>query len=326
MSSTVQITTGSRLHFGPLAVGATAGRAFGGIGLMIEQPRLVLRATESERDRIEADPDSREVIARTLTAVRARLGTLAPAGLAIELAESIPRHFGLGSGTQLALAAAQAVLGSRVTPAVPLADASGRGARSAIGVHGYESGGFLVDAGKRDAARLGTLATQVSFPSDWPILLWMPDVPAGLSGEAERTAFARMAPMSESLTDRLCGLVVREMLPAIADRHWGEFSDGLRRYGDLVGAHFAAIQGGIWADSACADVAAWLSDRGIRGVAQSSWGPTLAAILPDVATAARLRSDWPFPAGRLVITRAKNRGAEVLTLTPNPGRTTPAGR
>lgn len=312
MSTAIQITTGCRLHFGPLAVGATTGRAFGGLGLMLDEPGIRLTAMPGEQDRYAGSAEHAECVSEALRGVRERTGSLAAAGLEVTLHSAIPRHLGLGSGTQLALATAQAALGPTLVPAVRLARYAGRGARSAIGIHGFEQGGLLVDAGKRAADAVGTLAARVAFPSDWPILLWTPRDGRGLSGADERRAFNRLAPMPASLTDRLCGFVLRELLPSLGDRVWEEFCGGLREYGRLVGEYFAPIQGGLWADAHAPQIVDWLRRRGVMGVAQSSWGPTLAAVLPEQSVAEDLVRQWPFDRGEVQLTQARNHGAEVV--------------
>ena len=49
------VTTGARLHFGPLAVAAPAGGKFGGVGVMIATPRIVLAACHAEFDDVCGD-------------------------------------------------------------------------------------------------------------------------------------------------------------------------------------------------------------------------------------------------------------------------------
>ena len=284
---------------------------------MLDQPGYEIVAAPAATDRVHAPDGYRERVCRTLARVRESVGAPAAEPVSLELQKVIPRHMGLGSGTQLALAVAQSVLGASVTPALELAEHAGRGARSAVGVHGFESGGFLVDAGKRSAETLGTVAVRVGFPSEWRILLWMPDGRRGLSGEQERKAFATMPAMRPALSDRLCALVLREMLPALNERDFGGFSRGLRSYGDMVGDFFAPVQGGPWTDPQGSAVADWLSERGLEGFAQSSWGPAVAAFAPDADTAEELIRDWPFDAGRTLVARARNCGAVVVT-RPSP--------
>ncbi len=48
----VTVTAPSRLHFGLFSVGDIVARKFGGIGLMIDQPRTVVTAVPSEALRV----------------------------------------------------------------------------------------------------------------------------------------------------------------------------------------------------------------------------------------------------------------------------------
>lgn len=317
MSGAVEVITGSRLHFGPLAVGEAAGRSFGGFGLMIDQPGFHILGSPAPRDRYLGPPEFQEKVALTLQRLRESTSRT-PAGITIEVSSNVALHCGLGGGTQLALAAAQAALGPTAVPAIELARWTGRGARSAIGIHGYELGGLVVDGGKRPGSSLGALAVQRLFPSDWPILLWSPRDTAGLSGIEERAAFSRLNPMPAALTDRLCGLVLREILPSLSEHDCEGVSNGLRAYGDLVGGHFAPVQGGVFADPRAPAVVDWLTREGVRGVAQSSWGPTLAALAPSRDVAEDLLRRQPFRESDWSLTTVRNRGAELRPVREEP--------
>jgi beta-ribofuranosylaminobenzene 5'-phosphate synthase len=313
-SPVVQVTTGARLHFGPLAVGELAGRRFGGIGLMVDEPQLTVAAQQINRPRADHISAEGEVADR----LRDLLGRLRDTGaisrsvsVAIAVRGEFSLHSGFGTGTQLALAVAQAIAGGVPISAETLAEWTGRGARSAIGVHGFLTGGFLVDAGKLPHESLGRIVARVDFPREWPILLWTPNTGPLISGDAERSAFHQMAPTPREVTDRLCGIVLRDLLPALADHDWETFSRSLADYGELVGRQFAHIQGGVFSTESARRAADWLQSQGVSGVAQTSWGPTIAAVLPSTDEAERLMSAWPDRDGRLRLTSARNRGAEI---------------
>ncbi len=305
----IEITTGSRLHFGPLAAGQMSGRWFGGIGLMVQEPALELCVQSDSRDQYSGPAELEGRVRELLQRLRRSVPDGVPGGVSVRIARSIPLHQGFGGGTQLALALAQAVLGERPVSPEQLARWTARGGRSAIGVHGFSRGGWLVDAGKPAGRDLGTLIVREEFPAEWPIVLWSRRGRKGLSGAAERAALERLPPMPASLTDRLAGIVLRELLPALKERAVLDFSRSLRAYGELVGRFFAPVQGGTYADPQAEEVVCWLERQGIVGVAQSSWGPTLVAILPEEAAAAAVARDWPFTDGVLRITRARNVGA-----------------
>src|SRR5437879_1301378 len=96
----IRVTTGSRLHFGLIGLGADAPRRFGGAGLMVDSPGLALHV-EPAADWTASGPHAD----RALTCARqfaAGVGIDRPQRLTIEQAP--PEHVGLGTGTQLGLA------------------------------------------------------------------------------------------------------------------------------------------------------------------------------------------------------------------------------
>lgn len=292
---TAEVITGSRLHFGPLSVAAPAGGKFGGVGLMIEAPRISMNASVSTENSIRGEP----AVVRRVNAFLQQIRQAAPEidwpPFDITVSESIPSHCGFGSGTQLGLAVARvtSILCEETAPSLAtLARRVGRGFRSAIGLYGFDRGGFLVDGGRVDAACLGTLVARVDFPSDWRFVLAAPRATAGLSGEAEQSAFAHQPPMPVGLTAELCRIVLMDWLPAVIEANFDRCSEALSAFGNAVGNFFAHAQGGTFAHPRMADWAGRIQQRGIRGVAQTSWGPTLAAFCPNQATADELQRDF----------------------------------
>lgn len=312
------ITTGARLHFGPLSVRPQRGRHFGGVGLMIDRPRFVARFSPAERDALDAG----SAAAQVLEFVR-RCRETAPAErrapqCLIELREQVPEHAGFGSGTQLGLAVARGLtfLGGEVDLApIELARRVGRAARSAIGTHGFSHGGLIVDAGKRDAADVGALAARVPVPGNWRIVLITPGGAAGLSGQDESAAFDRLPPMHPGTTAELCRLALTELLPALQAGDCDAFGEAVFEYGRLVGDYFAPVQGGVYAHPQMAELVEHLRSHGIRGVGQTSWGPTVFAICPDNSVARnlaeQLSTDPRWRGGRVQLARPLNSGAAV---------------
>jgi len=293
-SPRVAVRTGARLHFGPLASGVTSGRQFGGLGVMVEEPGLEVVLQHSVHDQIIASESWVKRIRSTLERVRNRLPGEQLSGLRIELPKSPYAHCGFGSGTQLALAIAAGicrVTGRSVPPAVELAGWIERGARSALGIHGFDEGGFLLEAGKLPNQPVGCLVVRAEMPHDWRWVLVRPRSEEGISGGEEVSAFGSLPPMSSALTDALCGLAVREIVPAIKEANFELFSQGLWEYGQRVGEYFAPVQGGVFAHSQMRQLAGALRERGVVGIAQTSWGPTLAVIQPHTASATEL-VDW----------------------------------
>jgi beta-ribofuranosylaminobenzene 5'-phosphate synthase len=271
----VTLTTGSRLHFGPLACGGGEGRRFGGVGMMVAAPGYRVRLDRSEKNRVLANPD----LVRRIEEVVARWQADHPqtGSVLVTIESEIPAHQGYGAGTQLALAVADglAVLsGEGRLTRDDLVRYSGRGERSALGVHGYQLGGFLVDAGKRSDEELGALACRVAVPKEWRLILVSRRAAVGLSGESEQRAFAELPPMSSDLSGRLGRIVLTEVLPALTSGDVAHFAAALSEYGSLVGEYFAPVQLRPFADRRLWEVSEQRRWSGKTAMVQTSWGPT----------------------------------------------------
>ena len=276
--SRIVVRTPSRLHFGLLARGPEAPRQFGGVGLMVDAPGLELSA------RPAADWGADGPLAGRVLRVAARVaGQLAQEGPAprpvhFTVHRAPPEHVGLGTGTQLGLGVARILAEAAGRPDAPvaaLAGWSGRGLRSGIGLHGFARGGLVVDGGRRGAEGVPPLLAHLDVPADWSVLLVIPRREPGLHGVDEARAFAELPPIPDPLTDRLCRLVLLGLLPAVAERDLDGFGAALTELQHLVGQTFAPAQGGLYAHPESEAIVAALRAEGLRGVGQSSWGPTL---------------------------------------------------
>jgi len=312
----VTVRTGARLHFGLLTAGSDSGRQFGGLGVMVEQPPCEVIVSAGDVDRVVSEVVWQRRVQTILECCREKLAPHSKVGLQVELRSVPPAHCGFGSGTQVALSVAAgicAALGIDIPRASVLAEITGRGGRSAIGIHGFDEGGLLLEAGILPGESIGCLVSRTEFPSDWRWILLRPRQDAGVSGGDELAAFARLPAMSREMTDRLCGLALRGIVPAAFEARFTEFSEALWDYGHLVGEYFAPVQGGIFAHPLMRQMALLLRDRGEMGIAQTSWGPTLALVQPSADAAADcvawIRQDSVGAKCAVVTTRALNRGA-----------------
>lgn len=317
---TVHVQTGSRLHFGLL--NCVDGR-FGGCGVMVEAPgiQLAVRAARMSMVRGAVDDSIRNRVQRLLHQVSKRLELPRSDGFAVEIERCAPEHSGLGVGTQLSLAVARAVceLAARPADAELLANLAGRGKRSAVGVHGFLHGGFIVDDGKPAPEQLGRLRRRLEFPANWPVLLFDVPLAGRWHGIREEGVFERLqkspaAAVAAQHAVRLSNLLESELTPAIEGQDYNRFAEALHEYNHRAGQCFLNEQAGDYADQALANFIGWLRASGIPAVGQSSWGPTVFAIAQDAETAQRIQHsaadtfDWV--ADRTVTTRARNTGAD----------------
>jgi len=347
MDDMITIRTNSRLHFGLLSLapeGSSWGtrsagailpaRSFGGVGLMVEQPgmELTLAAADSwsasctqagclaERAlSLAQDVAARFQRAESISTLKTCCHTRAcGAPCSIEIRRAVPEHVGLGTGTQLALAIGQGLarLWGLDYDLATLARLTGRGQRSGLGAHGFARGGFLVETGKRPGDILAPLAIRLDFPEAWCVLLIIPHDRQGLHGSPERQAFESIGhAASAASTDALCRLVLLGMVPALQALDADTFGEALYDFNQRVGEAFAAVQGGIYSSSWTARWVDWLRGQGVKGVGQSSWGPTVFAVLADPERAAwlarRLAEEKGGSEDRVITTKACNQGAVI---------------
>src|SRR4051794_8413880 len=246
-----------------LAVAGDGARRFGGLGVAVGRPAVVLEAEPAD----ELTAEGAEAERALQFARRCRDALALPGGAHLRVVEAIPPHVGLGSGTKLALAVAQALaaLHGRTVDAPALARAAGRGARSAVGMWTFALGGLVVEGGVRHGAeRTAPLIMHHAVPDEWRIVLVVPHAEPGLSGVAEMKAFARLAPSAEG-TAAIAQIVLTSLLPALVERDLEEFGGALTRVQQLVGDAFAPVQGGRFHPRAGALVDALLSGGAAGG-------------------------------------------------------------
>ncbi|MDX1964119.1 MAG: hypothetical protein SFX18_13275 [Pirellulales bacterium] len=345
----LDINTPARLHFGLLGFGqgnSPLGRQYGGVGVMLAQPGWRLRMTTAAEWRVTGPQRSRvegvleKIIERWQLLPTEGVQTPGVSGeqhpsknlpvdhadrasrqvrpFAVEVLQALPPHAGLGSGTQLALALALALFhwhGRPIGHLSELVRLAGRGERSAVGSHGFLHGGLIVEPGRLTGETLPPLVRQVPLPPDWHVLLIRPLDLTGTAGDAERAAFARLPPISPTITHALAGLLLLEILPAALSADFVRFGQAVYRYGLLAGECFSPIQGGPYAHERIGQMVQALRGRGVAGVGQSSWGPVIYAWFKSLCAAeewAEALSQDPLCAGcELTVTPPARHGVTV---------------
>ncbi len=287
----IRVVAPSRLHFGLFHVPSpecaeVETRIFGGMGLMVDLPGVVVDVRPSSSWQFEGPLASRA----QQFATRFMLGVPEERRRVFQvLVERAPtEHAGLGTGTQLGLAVGKALAaacGEGELPATELAARVGRGERSAVGVHGFDRGGLLIDAGKRPGEAVSPLMAHVGLPEAWRVVLFMPPVAGPWHGEHERRAFATALAGEARVLRKL---VDEAILPAARAGNLDAFGEAVHEFNRKAGEPFAAAQGGAYATREVEDLIADVRTWGVSGVGQSSWGPTVFAITPDSDNAVSL--------------------------------------
>nr|WP_159839399.1 beta-ribofuranosylaminobenzene 5'-phosphate synthase family protein [Burkholderia sp. 8Y] len=310
----------ARLHLGFIDPNGSLGRAFGSVGLVIEGHGTRITARRAQRTaRIDgaSTQAQHERIKAYLTKLHTALGVTQPVD--IDVHETPRAHTGLGSGTQLALAIGTAF--ARVTghdlPTADIARILGRGARSGIGIHGFDHGGLIVDGGRSTAhtetATLPPLLARQPFPDAWRVLLIDDTSREGLHGDAEKRGLASLAPFPAALAAHLAHLVLMRLLPAVAECEFDIFADAICDMQQTIGDYFAPAQGGVFASPAVARALQAVAAEQKAGIGQTSWGPVGFAFVAGAQQAERALATAQRAAQQaslsFSITTARNRGA-----------------
>jgi beta-RFAP synthase len=315
MPRVIRVSAPSRLHFGLWSLDGGSGRKFGGVGAMVEQPRLKLSIQDAAK--LEAiGPRA----SRSLAAARRWVEFHGQSALhcRIELLESPPEHVGLGSGTQLALAIAAGLNALYDLPEqLPheLALSVGRGLRSAVGTYGFLYGGLILEQGKLEGEPVSPLDFRIDLPEEWRFVLVRHADVTGLAGEDEASAMAALPGVPASVTAELVALARDRLVPAATTGNFPDFATALHDYGRCSGECFAARQGGPYHGPILTQLVEQCRSLGYVGVGQSSWGPTLYVVTPDQDNAQRLANELSAAelGSRLIvtITPPDNRGARI---------------
>jgi beta-RFAP synthase len=285
---------------------------------MIEAPGIRLTATTA------ADWSADGPLADRALEFARRFAATLPAGQGcpqhFRIEQATPEHAGLGTGTQLGLAVARAIAVASGLPgmeAAELARRIGRGARSALGVHGFAQGGFLVEGGKRIQDELAPLVTRLAFPEAWRVIVALPPGLPGVHGNEEALAFAQLydRPAALARTEALCRLVLLGMLPALVERDLDAFGEALHDFNRRAGDVFAGIQRGPYAGLAVTELVQFFRSQGVRGVGQSSWGPAVFAVVGSDELGQELkrraRKQFGLEDSAVWVSRVCDRGATV---------------
>ncbi|RLT12751.1 MAG: hypothetical protein DWI25_08740 [Planctomycetota bacterium] len=320
--TTVEVRTPARLHLGMLSFGVPAVRSFGGVGVMVDRPGVQIRLKRADQF-VARGPLAERTIEFAKRAARA-WNLTEKAACAIEVLATPRAHVGLGSGTQMALAVAAGMRrlfisadgasaeehGSEIHPtdnewlfdtpdALDLAKAVGRGRRSCVGVYGFSRGGLIIEAGRFVAASpvdsgladthdISPMVARVKLPSLWRCVVIVQRDSIGLHGEAEKAAFATLPPVPVEISAELARLALMQLLPAAVEENFVEFCDAVFRYGELAGKPFEQESARLPHAVSTAQLIELLGELGIRGCAQSSWGPAVMACCESLEAAGEL--------------------------------------
>jgi len=313
INQNIVITTTARLHMGFFDLNGESGRRFGSLGLSLNSPSTVIEIAAGNN--VFDDSDLSDYIFKSKQAILKLLDI--HDDVSVRVKEQIPRHSGLGSGTQMALAIGYGIcqLFNRHLSLDEIAFSLGRGLRSGIGIGTFASGGLILDGGRRPQTKLPPIIARHAFPEDWPILLIFDHKHVGVHGQEELKAFKALQNMHLSETQKVSHEVLLKALPALIERDLKSFGDAIAFLQAYTGDYFAPVQGGRYASQDVTQVLNYLAGQGVTCVGQSSWGPTGFAVFESMMQANQylqsLKQQFNYSNLDWKLCCAKNTGASV---------------
>ena len=273
----------ARLHMGFLDLNGSQGRRFGSLGLGLNAPDTLIELTTDQHAFGDVEEPAYVNKSKQLILAHANIKR----DVSIKVHREIPRHFGLGSGTQMALAIGAGLnqlFNLDLTPA-EIAAMTGRGLRSGIGIGTFDRGGVVLDGGRGDGTNVPPIVVQQPFPEAWRILLIFDHSHVGVHGDEELNAFATLQDAELRETQKVNHQILMRALPAIQEGDLSVFGKSIALLQAYTGDYFAPVQGGRYASKQVAQVLNYLTNSGVSCVGQSSWGPTGVAIFENDAIA-----------------------------------------
>ena len=318
----VLIETPSRLHFGLIDMNGEIGRIDGGVGLALQNPHTKIKVRKAEGIHVECEVEP-EIVERLRTAIQNVCNHYHFPGAEVKVTERPLAHVGLGSATQTFLGAAHGIcmLYGTEASSVDLAYLVGRGGTSGIGVASIQTGGFIIDGGhsfRRDenskhgyspssassGMRPPPVLAQHDFP-DWDILVMVP-LGEGASGLREVTLFKVVCPIPLDQVQRMCHIILMQMLPSIIEKDLETFCRSMEDFQEL-GFKIFELRAQT---QLLHDCMKFLKASGGTGVGMSSWGPSVFAFGEDLTSLQEKADKWldDHGGGETVLTKANNTG------------------
>lgn len=301
----------ARLHMGFLDLNGQTGRRFGSLGLGLNAPgTLIELAIGKHVFGKEAEEDYVLSSKQTLLAHANR-----EQDVSIRVHSAIPRHFGLGSGTQMALAIGEGInqLLDLDLSLDEIANITNRGNRSGVGIGTFASGGLVLDGGRGVETKTPPIISHQQFPAEWAIVLIFDHHHVGVHGDQEVNAFANLQDADKQATQVVNHQILMRALPAIQERDLTVFGEAVSALQAYTGDYFAPVQGGRYASKLVTQVLHYLTEEGVCCVGQSSWGPTGFAIFESNEMAEqhlkKLKVTFQDPKLSWMVCKASNVGA-----------------
>jgi len=328
----VRITTPCRIHLSLIDENGYTGRVDGGVGLMLDQPNVVLEVSNNADEfAIECNRYYREsvhVINEKASKIF-KLFHINNKNFHFNLLRYYPSHVGLGSKTQLSLAIGTAIskLKDMDIPIEEITKMVERGGTSGIGWRGFETGGFIVDGGhdygigkeKEDflpssasgSANPALTISRYNIPENWRFVLVIPNVKPGANGEEEVDVFKKNTPIPRDEVNEVSHQILMKMLPGVLRNDLKCFGEGLKR---IQSIGFKRIEISLQRQIV-KDLLKLFEKIGVKAYGMSSFGPSVLGITDTDGEAEKLKKTVEKHlngiGGHIFMCKPNNTGAKI---------------
>ncbi len=257
---------------------------YGGLGLAIEEPSLSVTLSE------EGEKTLPGWVAGIASHILREVGIVG--NVDIEVEGFLGRHVGLGTTTRIVLSLLKAsyLMKGEAVDLPAIAWRLGRGRVSGVGVWTFIYGGMVVDSGRIPGIkRVPPPVSHAYLPTDWRAVVALPFVDSYSVSEVSEEPVMRK-PFEHPKQDVLYSAVVK-LLSAAHLEAFNEFVESVEKIQELTGEYFSKWQGGIYCCEQSELLAEKIKQLGLRGVGQSSWGPTVYGFAPTSETAEKAAAE-----------------------------------
>ena len=307
------------------------GRFDGGVGLTLNNPSFILESEEIEKgvtidfDDSITNPVLMETCIHKISnsAERTINKYNVKSGFHFHVKQAIIPHSGLGSGTQISLAAAKSIcehINKEVT-SVELGTLIGRGGTSGIGTFSFDLGGFIADGGHSSKEKSTFLPSSAStakpprligrydFPEDWNILLAIPPANNDVTGSKEVNIFQSYCPVPRNEVEQISHVVFMNLIPYMLEHDIENFGESINM---IQSRGFKKIEVSLQ-PSNVTNLMNFMRNNGAYGVGMSSFGPTIYTIYDkhnkDIV---KNTEDYLDGEGTIITTKAQNHGYKII--------------
>lgn len=282
----IKISTPSRLHFGLIDFNGGLGRIDGGAGVAISNPRNVISIKSGKA--FQVNGSNPEYIHDIALKICNNIGKPLP-DIEVMVEEEIPSHAGFGSKTQMSLALAYAICKEYDIDYGSIEDLAHivtRGGTSGIGVRAFDHGGFILDCGhsfgdgkektsclpsSASNAKVAPEVLRCNIPEDWRFILVMPLNYEGSHGSSEVDIFKSSFPIDEAETNKICRIVLMQMVPGILEKDITTFGTAIN---SIQGLGFKNVEVQL-KSPLVPNMLSIMNNAGSYGSGMSSFGPTV---------------------------------------------------